>query len=305
MSFLKDLRFPDPEGLVNRAAFNERFETLNQLYQHWWKRRHPGGHWEVTTGSTITNRTIAATPWPSDSVYFQYASEIDLSDTGVVTMKNPSTASYTYNTWQNAASVFRGKYIVFTSGGVTGVGIALNKIYYIPSTAGFTKEDLHENSYCYFYADCCEVTSEYYDTTSDWSYLQSPDRNAYPDSGESGGYEYQYLGIPFDNAREAPKIAKGEYTGTGTYGSANPNTLTFDFEPKLLLVTQRNSQAYPSGSGWTSMFIWKENMKSTMVYGNGLYFNRAGNSLSYYTDGSVADRQMNQSGVVYDYIALG
>lgn len=33
-----DLLFNDPEGLVNRAAFNERFGILNQLYRYWWKR---------------------------------------------------------------------------------------------------------------------------------------------------------------------------------------------------------------------------------------------------------------------------
>ena len=33
-----DLLFNDPEGLVNRAAFNERFEILNELYRYWWKR---------------------------------------------------------------------------------------------------------------------------------------------------------------------------------------------------------------------------------------------------------------------------
>ncbi len=34
------------------------------------------------------------------------------------------------------------------------------------------------------------------------------------------------------------KIAFGTYNGTGTYGSANPTSLTFDFEPKLLWVTK-------------------------------------------------------------------
>ena len=33
------------------------------------------------------------------------------------------------------------------------------------------------------------------------------------------------------------KVAFGTYTGTGTYGSSNPTSLTFDFEPKFLWVT--------------------------------------------------------------------
>ena len=33
-----------------------------------------------------------------------------------------------------------------------------------------------------------------------------------------------------------PKFALGSYVGTGTYGAGNPNSLTFAFEPKLLIV---------------------------------------------------------------------
>ena len=39
------------------------------------------------------------------------------------------------------------------------------------------------------------------------------------------------------SADEKAKIQTGSYIGTGTYGSNNPNTLTFDFEPKLLIVS--------------------------------------------------------------------
>ena len=34
----------------------------------------------------------------------------------------------------------------------------------------------------------------------------------------------------------AARIAYGEYTGNGKYGEDNPNTLTFDFEPKILIL---------------------------------------------------------------------
>ena len=44
-------------------------------------------------------------------------------------------------------------------------------------------------------------------------------------------------------------IETGSYTGTNTYGSSNPNSLTFGFEPKLVIV-QVNKIVYPGG------FIW-------------------------------------------------
>ena len=41
------------------------------------------------------------------------------------------------------------------------------------------------------------------------------------------------------NAAKAtiPKIATGTYVGTGTCGVSNPTSLTFDFEPKLVIIT--------------------------------------------------------------------
>lgn len=71
----------------------------------------------------------------------------------------------------------------------------------------------------------------------DWEYMHSTNRNAYPDVGIADGYEYEYLGIPFDNFVTAPKIADGFYMGTGMYGLDNPNSLTFPFAPKIVLLT--------------------------------------------------------------------
>lgn len=73
-----------------------------------------------------------------------------------------------------------------------------------------------------------------------------------------------------DALSAAPKIAVGSYVGTGTYGSSNPNTLTFGFKPKIVLIfpncignlnvgflavlNQTASFSYwnPDGSGWFS-----------------------------------------------------
>ena len=46
----------------------------------------------------------------------------------------------------------------------------------------------------------------------------------------------------------------GNYKGTGTYGSSNPNTLTFDFQPKVILFSEA---------------IYNNNMFSPMIY-NGM-----------------------------------
>ena len=150
----------------------------------------------------------------------------------------------------------------------------------------------------------------------DWEYLQSSDRSAYPDSGEQDGYEYQYLGIPFDNAATAPKIATGSYVGTGKYGSNNPNSLTFEFEPKIVMISsiERNDdfsifpcfslpESYPSiiGYGWSGLF------NDQLITSQDNYAKRDGNTLSWYYKGSssAAPRQLNSSDKTYTYIAIG
>ena len=40
------------------------------------------------------------------------------------------------------------------------------------------------------------------------------------------------------------KIAMGTYQGTGTYGVNNPNSLTFDFKPKLLIFLYKTSSTH-------------------------------------------------------------
>lgn len=182
---MTDLRFLDPTGLVNRAAFNERFLKLNELYQYWWRKRQNGGA---------------------------------------------------------------------------------------------------------------------------WSYLHSSDRAAYPDSGIVDGYEYEYLGVPFDNAVVAPKIATGSYVGTGTHGTSNPNTLIFDFSPKIIFVGENR------------------NLTTSAVYNFAVVSLNDGDSLEYYpTNGGStyrgtitvsgksvswkntndANHQLNTKDRIFYYTAIG
>lgn len=107
------------------------------------------------------------------------------------------------------------------------------------------------------------------------------------------------------------KIAIGSYVGTGTYSSANPNTLNFDFEPKVLIVVADGAnssypgfvivrgQSYSNGIG----------SYSNSAVGYDLRTAWAGNSVSWYTNNTFdhgrAYAQLNAEGVTYRYIALG
>lgn len=283
MSFLKDLRFPDPEGLVNRAAFNERFETLNPLIWYWWKRR------SVTR---IENRTQNNYVYSGDGKYYvRYTSSISIDASGI-TLINPVRISI--SRWDlTALDPMKGSYWV-----IDGSNNNESKLTY--DTISFSDQ----NAVTSTSGTVIYLTPSYHVNLKavygDWEYLQSPNRDAYPDIGESGGYEYQFLGTPLDNAVTAPKIATGEYTGTGTYGSGNPNTLTADFEIKLAIIT--------GGGGNYLLAVFIQGLDNGRSFGANTNYSLTGsilmNTLSWYNTSS-AENQLNLSGYKYGYILIG
>ena len=94
-----------------------------------------------------------------------------------------------------------------------------------------------------------------------------------------------------------PKIATGSYTGTGRYGAGNPNSLSFDFEPKMLIVMVEDSPlefgvffrgAATIGRPYTQG-------KATVTWNGG--------TVSWYHPTYVSDQLNNTSR--YYYIAFG
>lgn len=137
-------------------------------------------------------------------------------------------------------------------------------------------------------------------------------------------------GVNFDNVRtdeeikevvgDVPKIAIGSYVGTGSGGSSNPNSVTFDFVPKIFMIF-----GYSTSSGFRSNSDGYNNVRTTntMLYdllttsyqqgsgfANGIntygYGKRSadGKTWSWYHD-SGASYQFNTSGSTYHYIAIG
>ena len=102
------------------------------------------------------------------------------------------------------------------------------------------------------------------------------------------------------------KIAKGVYSGNGTYGSANPNTLTFNFAPVLVIVCVRALGILPSpyAGSWNNSFIWTLGQENVSVNNSSCAFTQSGKSLSWYSN-SGASEQLNSTQYVYQYIALG
>lgn len=151
------------------------------------------------------------------------------------------------------------------------------------------------------------------------SYVHSTDRTAYPDTGELNGFSYEYAGIPFENMPNIPvKIETGSYVGTGTYGSSNPNSLTFSFKPKLVIFTKYlNSTFYsPTGTFVNGNYYGPIVFDLTDVgvdfvdyYANkNIRHNINDKTFSWYTtdtSSSAFNYQFNNSKFTYHYVAIG
>lgn len=95
-------------------------------------------------------------------------------------------------------------------------------------------------------------------------------------------------------------VETGNYTGTGKYGSATPNSLTFGFVPRVVFI----------GSNATNIFGgYLLANAAGYAFSTGpskLITTQSGNTIKWYTDSSNGSTiQLNQNGTVYNYIAIG
>ena len=102
------------------------------------------------------------------------------------------------------------------------------------------------------------------------------------------------------------RIATGSYAGTGTGGADHPTSLTFPFEPKLLIVLE---ESCVFGSGNNLMLRGQTRYSCTNNSSgdaNG-YCQWDGNTVTWHSEHSndPAKWQMNARNVNYCYLALG
>ena len=115
------------------------------------------------------------------------------------------------------------------------------------------------------------------------------------------------------------RVVHGQYTGTGTWGSTAPNTLTAPFDIYFMFVVPHGGIINP-GLAWDAGIEWMMGIVGTGSFktvGNTdsgstrvETFIWNGHSVSWYfgynADGGGSDyAQFNGSGTVYDYVLLG
>ena len=304
------------DGTLLLFGASQPDDIFTMFGNHWWKRR------VVETGETIVEElkveryeftTKGDTNTSMGTLY--YAKSYTLTKDGYELI-NPVEFNLTYTSGYSAEETFKGNYyMVGTTKG--------NIMYYCGTTDGSTNFNVsatyNSSTEVYIVTFKGVTTRTYqvkmYDTVGDWEFVSSPSANTYP-TGQSGMFYYEYLGIPFANAREGVKIETGSYVGTGTIGQSNPNTLTFDGKPIVVFV-QANSDT-PTANGRANTLIAANPFK----YGYSEYTatdsssnDRAwlhhlfwvDNSLSWYfnsTNSSNSEYQLNESGVTYKYTAI-
>ena len=111
------------------------------------------------------------------------------------------------------------------------------------------------------------------------------------------------------------KVATGSYTGTGVYGASNPNSLTFAFVPKVVMICGDTTQLlFGTSDGSYPVFgvLWDQlSSEYKGISGNryvGMQVKATDKTLSWYTDSTsstAADSQLNTSGKVYRYVSFG
>lgn len=228
-----------------------------------------------------------------DSTVFEYsvASEISVSDDGTISLKNPTTftigGSGGYpGVASNVTAAIAGKYIQLTVMGSSTSQMsgpfseAPSSVVYIPSDVVVTREDITSgNTYTWYFIDRYQPVTGY--------------------AAIPAGITIEYLGKLGDKAR----VQVVSYVGTGTYGSSNPNSLTFDFVPKVIIVSGfYNTYSYSmilspqTGTGVSMQgsdrgYVYRITCKAT---------DRA---VSWYAN-NYGD-QLNASGIKYVAIAIG
>lgn len=280
-------------GLGENAVPDDAFA---QFGLHWWKRRAEESGYALYTSPTAT--TYKPSSMNLNTTFF-YADSVAVNDDNTMRLVDASTRTINITSYTSEIPFLANKYF-YASSSTSGASDALQRVYKAGASVPY---NIDTSTLTEVYV----TTVEYYENIGEYEYLSSPDRNAYPDSGVEGIFSYQYLAVPFENAREGgAKIVTGSYVGTGTYGQSNPCKLTFDFAPKMLIFWGSGTATSTYSSSHPAILRWGGTTLVTVSSYGANTFSYDGNTVSWYLSyGDSADSQWNASGNTYYYTAIG
>lgn len=224
--------------------------------------------------------------WPT-TLY--YADSVDVANEGQLSLQSPNQYTFTTSSqYQNVSTLAVGRFIKIVPEASSGFSF-MDGIWFVPSDATVTV-----SNYKIYASKIQKVTG----------YAAIP-----------AGTTIEYLGKLGDKAR----VQVVSYVGTGTYGSSNPNSLTFDFVPKVVMFlvgyyVSNNSvlcyldSEYYRDSRVVVMSVVKADKYTPVGFGlsSQAWAKKTpdGKTLFWYNDYNQED-QANISGVRYYFLALG
>lgn len=251
-------------------------------------------------GDVVTGKFSLGAMYASNGHIIKYADSVTVSDDGTVALSNESTFTvgsdgYTQSQIQAACA---GKFIQYyrTSSGSTYPPDSIYPFNSTPSAIVFVPSDVSIVTKVYDDYDCYAI-DRYQPVTG------------YP--AIPAGTTIEYLGKLGDKVR----VQVLSYVGTGTYGSSNPNSLTFDFVPKVILFMYRFSNSFDPNSAMYARFVSVAALKATykkvwfaQINSNGnagyMKISEDRKTVSWYNTYG-AFYQNNESGTTYVFLAIG
>lgn len=300
-------------GLSSDAVPDDALAVLSRFHkglgnEYVWEKSTSSVEYKYTVVYTAYNAYTGSTNM-GGTVYIPYGDGFTINSNHEFVLTNRQELVFSYN-GNNVTelNILAGKYF-FQGTGNSGIQSNVNITKCPIDSTVIVDYGSFKMTNCDIYANGRAVIVK-----TVYGYVNSPDPNAYPPA-VSDGYTYTALGQLGNKAQ----IATGSYTGTGTYGSANPNSLTFGFEPKLVIVwfAHQPSENYglmpastSNGFAWENSFIYTKGQCRTQIYYNNTSYPNelsvVGNTFSWYTKSNDASSgQLNQSGVTYEYFAIG
>lgn len=215
--------------------------------------------------------------WPT-TLY--YADSVDVDNEGQLSLQSPNQYTFTTSSqYQNVSTLAVGRFIKIVPEASSGFSFR-DGIWFVPSDATVTVSNYKISA-----SKIQKVTG----------YAAIP-----------AGTTIEYLGKLGDKAR----VQVVSYMGTGTYGESNPNSLTFDFVPKCVIISSapvQNSYVYiaimvPDAGIYSVVMSSYLGYESRTPGGSGIV-TKNNKTITFYSGDNTA--QLNGSGIKYTAVAIG
>lgn len=281
-------------GLGPTAVPDDVLAFLGQYALYWWSRQ------PVNAGVTLGSVVNVSCNWVDNGSDVYYSDELDYKSRAFVTLKNPQSVLITTYGATIVNQTLKGKYYYTDA---TANEAYRNAILFMPENGNATNGSVTNTSIP------SQVVTPNVTNNGALEFVSSTNPNAYPNSGISDGYFYRALGVPLENAKGPLRVATGSYTGTGNFGAGGASSLTFDFVPKAMTIIgpwlspgiTQDGQLQVFFNFETGTYVGCYAGDKTITYSGSCAID--GNTVYWYGD-SVND-QLNNSGYIYCYYALG